>query len=284
MLVDTAKPVIIEVKNAVLRYPMGRLAGTSIKTVFLKGKAEAQVPQRTYVEALSNVSFNVVRGERLGIIGRNGAGKSTILRAIAGIFPLATGSVHVSGRVRGLYDLTTGFEPEETGRRNILYRGYLLGYSQNQISELLQEIIDFSELGPFIDVPLKAYSSGMTIRLAFAISTVLGGDTLLIDEILAAGDAGFAMKAKARMLDLIHMANCLVFVSHDMNAIREICSRVIWLDQGCIREDGLPDVVIANYHAASLPAVVAGPPPPPARSFKSRLASRRRKVNVAHFA
>ena len=254
---DAQRTPIIEVKDAILRYPLSGYSRGSIKSSLLTGRSGSNKRERTYVEALSGVSFTVYQGDRVGIIGRNGAGKSTILRAIAGIYPLEQGSIAVNGRVRGLYDLAVGFEAEETGRRNIYYRGYLLGYKHAQISQLEQQIIDFAEIGDFIDLPIRTYSAGMTIRLAFSISTMLGGDALLIDEILAAGDAEFAVKAASRMMALIDEASCIVLVSHDMTSIAKICNRVIWLEHGRIHEDGAPEVVIPAYTGIPLPVPAA---------------------------
>ena len=257
---------IIELKGAVLRYPLGSFTRKSIKTAVLSRPEPSVGAERTFVEALSNVSFTVGRGERVGIIGRNGAGKSTVLRAIAGIYPLAAGSVTVKGRIRGLYDLSVGFELEEPGRRNIYYRGFLLGYSRSEIDRLEDEIIEFADIGDFIDLPMKAYSAGMSIRLAFAISTVLGGDALLIDEVLAAGDAEFAGKAAARMRELIDRAACMVLVSHDLAAIREICNRAIWLDHGQVVEDGPVHTVVDNYSATAAAKSIAPSHPLVSRS------------------
>jgi len=242
-----SKSILIEVKDAVLRYPLSPLMRGSIKTSFLSAFSKKSEPQPEYFEAMSGVSLTIREGDRLGIIGRNGAGKSTVLRAIAGVYPLQSGSVALSGDIRSIFDLGVGFELEESGRNNIYYRGYLLGYSHDAIRELEREIIDFAGLEEFIDMPLKAYSSGMQVRLAFSVSTALGGSILLIDEVLGAGDAEFAEKARARMIELIDQAACILFVSHDLNAVKNLCTRAIWIDHGMIKADGAPDVIISAY-------------------------------------
>lgn len=236
---------LIEMTDAVLRYPLTPLLRHSIKAALLTPLSV--LPRADYFEALRRVTLTVRKGERLGVIGRNGAGKSTLLRAIAGIFPLESGSITVRGRIRGLYDLGTGFEFEETGRRNIYYRGFLLGYSREQIVELESAIIDFAGIGDFIDMPMRVYSAGMVVRLAFSISTSVGGDLLLLDEIIGAGDAEFASKARTRMEQLIEDAACVVLVSHDLQSIRQLCDRVVLLNKGQIQSEGKPADVIESY-------------------------------------
>ena len=239
--------ILIEMQNAVLRYPLTKLSQGSIKTTFLSPFRNTHDIQPEFFEALSGISLTVRKGERLGILGRNGAGKSTILRAIAGIYPLHSGSISLSGELRSIFDLGIGFEMEESGRRNIYYRGYLLGYPHNKIKEIEQDIISFAGLEEFIDMPLKTYSAGMQIRLAFAVSTAMGGNILLIDEVLAAGDVEFSEKAYNRMIELIEKAACLIFVSHDLNAIKNLCTRAIWIEHGTIQAEGEPESLIDKY-------------------------------------
>ena len=239
--------VLIELRNASLKYPVGSLNQMSIKTAFLSPLANNSEYMPKEFEALKSVSLTVKRGDRLGIIGHNGAGKSTILRAIAGIYPLHSGQVLVNGEIQSLFDIGVGFDPEESGRNNIYHRGYLLGYTRRDIEEIEQEVIEFSGVGEFIDMPVKTFSTGMQVRLAFAVSTALGGSILLIDEVLSAGDAEFALKAHARMKKLIDNASCLVLVSHDMGAIKTICNRALLLDDGNIAAIGDVDDVISKY-------------------------------------
>ena len=239
--------IVISVENAVLSYPVRALTPTSIKSFLLSpfGARPDSLPE--FFEVLRGISFQVRRGERVGIVGHNGAGKSTLLRAIAGIYPLQSGSIRVNGEVRGLYDLGAGFEVEDTGRENIYLRGHLLGYTREEVADMEEEIIRFAGLEGFIDMPLRTYSAGMQVRLAFAISTAMGGGVLLIDEVLAAGDAEFAEKARARMCELIDTAQCMVLVSHDMGAVTSLCTRVLWIDQGRIQADGEPEEVVNEY-------------------------------------
>jgi len=210
----------------------------------LKGSREKYV---TDIHALKNISFEVHHGERVGLIGHNGAGKSTLLKAIGGLYPPVSGNISVEGSIRALFELSLGFEHEATGRENILYRGLLLGKTPKEMRQLEDEIVEFADLREFIDYPIKTYSSGMLVRLAFAISTLIQGNILLLDEVIAAGDAQFFQKAKARILQLIGSAQILFFASHDLNALQEICSRCFVLYQGEILFDGAPSQAIAYY-------------------------------------
>lgn len=212
------------------------------------------------VHALAGVSLQIARGERVGLIGNNGAGKSTLLKAIAGLYPVSSGVLDVRGHVRALFDLSLGFEPDATGRENILYRGLLLGQSPRAMRALEPGIVEFAGLGEFIDYPLKAYSAGMQVRLAFAISTAIPGEILLLDEVIAAGDMEFMVRARERIRDLIGQAEILVLASHDLETLRSLCPRVIWLDRGRVCADGEAQVAIAEYrrHAErSQPALPA---------------------------
>jgi lipopolysaccharide transport system ATP-binding protein len=250
--VDAAK---VKVTDLVLDYPLGPLLRGSLKShLFGLFGARELKSQIEYVRALNGISFELAHGDRLGVIGRNGAGKSTLLRALAGVYPLAAGRIDIYGSVQGMFDIGLGFEVEATGRENILYRGLVMGLDPDQIRAREAEIVDFADIGEFIDLPVRTYSSGMAVRLAFAISTYLQGDILLLDEMLGAGDAGFQAKAQARMQSVVNSANILVLVSHDMSVIQSICSRVIWLDKGKIIADGEPADIIAQYHAAALGA------------------------------
>lgn len=243
----------IEVKDLTLDYPLGPLVRTSMKSILfsLFGQKE-DLPATDYVRALDGVSFSVGPGERLGIIGRNGSGKSTMLRALAGVYPGASGSVVVNGRIQGMFDIDLGFEPEATGRENILYRGLVMGMSPTEIQRRAKEIVEFADIGMFVDLPVRAYSTGMMVRLAFAISTYLDGDVLLIDEVLSAGDAAFQEKARERMTNLFETASVVVMVSHDLDAIVRACTRCIWLQNGRIVVDGTPTDVCAQYLAETV--------------------------------
>lgn len=190
------------------------------------------------VHALKNVSLEVHEGERVGLLGHNGAGKSTFLKMVAGLYPISSGAVTVDGAVRALFDLSLGFEPDATGRENILYRGLLLGQTPKQMRALENGIVEFADLGEFIDYPIKTYSAGMMVRLAFAISTAVGGDILLLDEVIGAGDAAFMERAKIRIQSLIAQSKILILASHDFAALTSICQRGVVFHHGEIVYDG----------------------------------------------
>ena len=197
--------------------------------------------------ALRDVSFEVKKGEVLGIIGHNGAGKSTLLKVISGILKPTTGSVQVNGTIVPMLELGSGFDFDLTGRENVFLNGAILGYSEQFLREKYEEIVDFSELGQFIDVPLRNYSSGMVMRLAFSIATVVRPDILIVDEILAVGDAAFQEKSKRRMLELMGGGTTVLFVSHSLPQIQEMCNRVLWLEHGNVKTAGAANVVCSEY-------------------------------------
>lgn len=200
--------------------------------------------------ALKNVSFEVERGEVVGIIGHNGAGKSTLLKVISGILKPTGGELEVHGNVVPMLELGSGFDHDLTGRENIFLNGSILGYSEKYLKEKYEQIVEFSELGKFIDVPIRNYSSGMLMRLAFSIATVVQPEILIVDEILAVGDAAFQEKSKARMLELMSGGTTVLFVSHSLEQIREMCDRVIWLEHGQIKAIGATKEICDAYEAS----------------------------------
>jgi ABC-type polysaccharide/polyol phosphate transport system ATPase subunit len=199
------------------------------------------------VHALQNINLEVREGERVGIIGRNGAGKSTLLKVLAGIYPPTSGKLIVEGRVSSLFDILLGFEPDANGWENMCFRGYLQGETPRGLRAKLQPTAEFSELGDFLDLPVRYYSAGMAVRLAFAIATAIDPEVLLVDEVLSVGDRAFQDKAKARMREMMSRARLIVLVSHDLQALHDLCDRVVWMDQGQIRAMGRPGPIIDAY-------------------------------------
>ncbi len=197
--------------------------------------------------ALKGVSFLVKKGESLGVIGRNGAGKSTLLSLLLGVAQPTKGSVEVNGKRTPLLELGAGFHPDLTGIENIIINGVLLGHTEAEICDRMDAIIAFSELGEFIKMPIRTYSSGMQMRLAFSIAIYTSPEILLIDEVLAVGDESFQRKSGKALLDLIKSGVTTVYVSHSMEAVKKICDRVIWLEQGEIRAEGEPGQVVEEY-------------------------------------
>lgn len=198
--------------------------------------------------ALQDVSFSVMQGEVLGLIGRNGAGKSTLLKILSRITAPNYGRIRVKGRVSSLLEVGTGFHPELTGRENIYLNGAILGMNRNEIDRKFDEILDFSGVEKFIDTPVKRYSSGMYVRLAFSVAAHLDPEVLVVDEVLAVGDAGFQKKCLGKMNDVAHGGRTIVFVSHNMQAIRSLCSRSILLDEGRLVFDGPTEETLRVYH------------------------------------
>lgn len=233
---------VIEVENLKIRYKT--VQRLSIKKSLLRlKKADVEV-----FEAVKGVSFKVKEGEIVGIVGRNGSGKSTMLRAIAGIFAPDEGTIDVHGRSVSLLSIGVGFQTKLTGKENIRLSGMLLGFSEAQVEAKMKEIIDFSELGDFIEKPVRTYSSGMYSKLAFSITAILETDIILIDEVLSVGDAKFRKKSFEKMKQLISdRSRTVLIVSHSSGQIQELCDTVIWLDQGKIVKTGSTDEVLAEY-------------------------------------
>lgn len=221
---------IIEVKDVSMRFRMANDRISSIKEYAiarLRGKLKYNE-----FEALKHVSFDVKRGEVMGLIGHNGAGKSTLLKVISGILKPTEGSVIVRGNVAPMLELGSGFDFDMTGRENIFLNGAILGYSEEFLKSKYDEIVAFSEIGPFIDIPLRNYSSGMVARLAFSIATVVVPEVLIVDEVLSVGDTAFQEKSRRRMMELMGGGTTVLFVSHDIQQVREMCGRVLWLEKG----------------------------------------------------
>lgn len=236
---------MIKAENISVKYRMTYDRIQSLKEYFvqrLKGKIR-------YEEfwALKNVSFEVNKGEVLGIIGRNGAGKSTLLKVISGIFKPTEGKIEVCGNIVPMLELGSGFDTELSGRENIFLNGAILGYSREFLESKYDDVLEFSELGKFIDVPIRNYSSGMMMRLAFSVATVVEPEILIVDEILAVGDENFQAKSKRRMLELMSGGTTVLFVSHSLDQIREMSDRVLWLERGEVQMIGAPQNVCDAY-------------------------------------
>ena len=214
----------------------------------LSNSLHAAAHRRMHVhEALHGIDFELQRGEALGIIGLNGSGKSTLLQIIAGVLPATTGTVETHGRVAALLELGSGFNPELTGRENIHINAAILGLDRRQVEARLADIIAFADIGDYVDQPVKTYSSGMALRLAFSVQVHIDPDILIVDEALAVGDAAFQAKAMTRIQETLARGTTLLFVGHDLNAIRAFCQRAILLEEGRVATQGSPEEVIEEY-------------------------------------
>lgn len=239
------RETMIEVSGVSMCFRMNSDRIRSLKE-YLTTAARGKLKYEEFT-ALDHVSFQVKKGETLGLIGRNGAGKSTMLKVIAGILKPTAGSVTCRGNIVPMLELGSGFDMDLTGRENIFLNGAILGYSEEYLKEKYDEILDFSELGEFINSPIRNYSSGMLMRLAFSVATIVNPEILIVDEILAVGDAQFQSKSKKRMLELMSGGTTVLFVSHSMDQIREMCNRVVWLEHGQIKAAGPTKEVCDQY-------------------------------------
>lgn len=236
---------MIEVSDVTMRFRMNADRILSLKefaTTALRGKLHYEE-----FTALNNVSFNLEKGETLGLIGRNGAGKSTLLKVISGILKPTGGSVACYGNVVPMLELGSGFDMELTGQENIFLNGAILGYSEEFLKSKYDEIAEFSELGKFLSMPIRNYSSGMLARLAFSVATAVNPEILIVDEILSVGDMAFQEKSRKRMMEMMSGGTTVLFVSHNMAQIREMCSRVVWLEHGTVRMLGPTQDVCDAY-------------------------------------
>lgn len=232
---------VIEIKNVSINYRI--LNNVSIRKSLFQKRRHDEV-----FEAVKDVSFSVEQGRILGIVGKNGSGKSTLLRSIAGVFSPNKGTIDLHGHTVSLMALGVGFKDSLSGRENIILSGMLLGFSEKYMQEHMQEIIDFAEIGEFIDRPVRTYSSGMHSKLAFAITAMLQTDIMLVDEVLSVGDARFRQKSLAKMKELIGDKNrTVVIVSHDMKILSELCDSILWLHEGNVMKIGEPEVVLEEY-------------------------------------
>ena len=241
------QPAII-VDNVSMKFNLSKEKVDSLKDYIIKSiKKEIKYNE---FWALQNVNFEVQKGDRVGILGLNGAGKSTLLKVIAGVFKPTEGKVIRNGRLVPLLELGAGFDPQYTGRENIYLYGAMLGYSKKFIEEKFDEIVEFSELKEFIDVPIKNYSSGMAARLGFAIATVVRPDILICDEVLSVGDYAFQQKCEQRMSDMRKNGTTLLYVSHSIESVKSVCDHALWLDKGTVKMIGDVETVGDAYMEA----------------------------------
>jgi len=229
--------MVIEINHINVTYPIGDFRDQGLKEVLIK-KIRHQYESKLF-QALHDVHFSLERGEMLGIIGENGAGKSTLLKVIAGILPPSEGSVRVEGKLAALLELGSGFDPDLTVRENIYLRGAMLGYTRAFINGMYESIIDFSEINAFQDRPFRTLSSGMKMRIAFSVACLVRPDVLILDEVLAVGDGAFRVKSEEKMREILESNITGLFVSHSLEQVRKVCTKVLWLDHG--RQVGFGD-------------------------------------------
>ncbi|MDB5308710.1 MAG: Sugar transporter [Gemmataceae bacterium] len=234
----------IELKDVSLTFNIRQQKRVTLKEYLVQGLFRRS---SVAVHALVDMNLNIRDGDRVGVIGHNGAGKSTLLKMLAGIYPPTAGTRTVEGSICSLFDISLGFEPEANGWDNITYRAYLQGESPASLKKKIDGIAEFTELGEFLNVPVRHYSAGMLMRLAFSIATAVEPQIMLVDEVLAVGDLAFQKKAQARMKDLMSSARMLVLVAHDFSTIRAMCNRVIWMQHGGVMMDGPTDEVVDAY-------------------------------------
>ncbi len=238
---------MIKLDNVSMKFNLGIEKNNSFKETFIQFFNSKKKKKKEDFWALKNVSFEVHKGEVVGLIGSNGAGKSTLLKVVSGVMKPTKGKVIVNGVISPMIELGAGMDPELTARENIYLNGAVLGYSKNFIDEKFEEIVEFSELREFLDVPIKNFSSGMSAKLAFSIATVVEPEVLIVDEILSVGDIKFQEKSKQKMLDMIKGGTTVLYVSHSLESIRDLCSKVIWLEHGEVMEIGGTDICNKYY-------------------------------------
>lgn len=239
--------VEIDLDQVSLDFKVRRYKRLALKEFLVRGMFSKAANPVLEVKALDNITLHVGEGERLGIVGPNGAGKSTFLKMLAGIYPPTSGRRTVNGRISSLFDITLGFELDASGWENIYYRGYLQGETPQSIKPKVESIAEFSELGEFLEMPVRYYSAGMMIRLAFAIATAIEPEILIVDEVLAVGDLSFQQKAQKRIREMMAQARLMVMVSHDLQSLRQLSTKVVWLHAGHIVTMGNPKDTIGAY-------------------------------------
>lgn len=239
---------MIKLENVSMKFNLGIEKNFSIKEAFIAFFDRKRRPKKTEFWALKDVSFNIKRGEVIGLIGSNGAGKSTLLKVVSGVMKPTKGKITVNGVISPMIELGAGFDPELTARENIYLNGSILGYSKQFIDDKFNEIVEFSELRDFLDAPVKNFSSGMVAKLAFSIATIVSPEILIVDEILSVGDIKFQEKSKNKMLELIKGGTTVLYVSHSLESIKELCNRVVWLEHGQIVKIGETKKICDEYY------------------------------------
>ncbi len=243
---------MIKLEGVSMRFNLGIEPNYSIKEAFISIFDKKRRPKKTEFWALDNVSFEVNKGEVIGLIGSNGAGKSTLLKVVSGVMKPTKGKVTVNGAISPMIELGAGFDLELTARENIYLNGAILGYSKKFIDEKFDEIVEFSELRDFLDAPVKNFSSGMVAKLAFSIATVVDPEILIVDEILSVGDIKFQEKSKNKMMEMIKGGTTVLYVSHSLESIEDLCDRVVWLEHGKVIKMGATKKICKEYYKTQL--------------------------------
>ena len=243
---------MIKLENISMKFNLGIERNYSIKEAFISIFDKKRRLKKTEFWALNDVSFEVKKGEVIGLIGSNGAGKSTLLKVVSGVMKPTKGKVTVNGQVSPMIELGAGFDYELTARENIYLNGAILGYSKQFIDDKFEEIVEFSELRDFLDAPVKNFSSGMVAKLAFSIATVVDPEILIVDEILSVGDIKFQEKSKNKMMEMIKGGTTVLYVSHSLESIEELCDRVVWLEHGKVIKVGNTKEICREYYKKQL--------------------------------
>lgn len=241
---------MIKLEHVSMKFNLGIEKNFSVKQAFVDFFSFKKKKKKKKDEfwALTDISFEVKKGEVIGLIGSNGAGKSTLLKIVSGVMKPTKGKVKVSGVISPMIELGAGFDMELTARENIFLNGAILGYSKQFLESKFDEIVEFSELKDFLDVPVKNFSSGMTAKLAFSIATIVDPEILIVDEILSVGDIKFQEKSKNKMLDMIKGGTTVLYVSHSLDSIRQLCDRVVWIEHGKMVKIGKTDEICDEYY------------------------------------
>ena len=243
---------MIRIKNVSMKFNMDIEKDFSIKQAFINFFTKKKKKKTEYFWALKNVTFSVNKGDVVGLIGSNGAGKSTLLKVVSGVMKPTSGKVEVDGVISPMIELGAGFDQNLTARENIYLNGAILGYSKKFLDSKFDEIVEFSELKDFLDVPVKNFSSGMTAKLAFSIATIVNPEILIVDEILSVGDIKFQEKSKKKMMEMIKGGTTVLYVSHSLQSIKELCTKVVWLEHGKVVKMGDTKEICDEYYKAQM--------------------------------